>query len=140
MFKGGIEEAAKMLQGLDPAQRKIVMSEMEKKNPQMLAQIKAMMVTFDDLRYLTPSMMRDLMQKISLDTFALALRGTSKDLIDHILTLVSANNKKDMQDILQGKPRAISEVQEAQRKIMEVVIPLCDQGILKLSPDTDEYV
>jgi flagellar motor switch protein FliG len=140
-LKGGVKEAAKMLQGLDPKARKSVLEQMIAMNPELAEQIRTQMVTFEDLQYITPSMMRDLMRKIDMDELALALRGTSPELINKILGLVSTNVRKDMEEILKGKPQPMSKVQEAQDKIMEVVLVMVDKGELVLSPgDDEEYV
>lgn len=140
-LKGGIKEAAKMLQGLDPKARQSVLEQMIAMNPDLAEQIRTQMVTFEDLQYITPSMMRDLMRKIDMDNLALALRGTSPDLINKILGLVSSNVRKDMEDILKGKPQPLSKVQEAQAKIMEVVLVMVEKGELVLNPgDDEEYV
>lgn len=140
-LKGGVKEAAKMLQGLDPKARKTVLEQMIAMNPELAEQIRTQMVTFEDLQYITPSMMRDLMRKIDMDDLALALRGTSPELINKILGLVSTNVRKDMQDILKGKPQPLSKVQEAQAKIMEVVLVMIEKGELVLNPgDDEEYV
>ena len=132
-LKGGIKEAAKMLQGLDPKARQSVLEQMIAMNPDLAEQIRTQMVTFEDLQYITPSMMRDLMRKIDMDNLALALRGTSPDLINKILGLVSSNVRKDMEDILKGKPQPLSKVQEAQAKIMEVVLVMVEKGELVLN-------
>lgn len=135
---GGIKEAAKMLQGLDPATRKKVYEQMIAMNPELAEEIKSQMVTFDDLKYLSQLMMRDLLKEISIDQFALALRGCDKDLINHILGLVSSNNKKDIEDVLHGPPKAISDVQKAQEEIMDIVRVKVDRGELVLNASDDE--
>lgn len=139
-LKGGIKEAAKMLQGLDPKTRKTVIEQMIAMNPELAQEIKSQMVTFDDLKYLTPSMMRDLMRKINMDDLALALRATTPEVIQKILSLVSSNIRKDIEDVLKGKPQPLSKVQEAQTKVMDTVLEMVDRGELVLSPDDETYV
>ncbi|MDA9793142.1 hypothetical protein N9B72_01030 [Bacteriovoracaceae bacterium] len=139
-FKGGIKEAAKLLQALDPASRKKVIAEMIAKNPELTHEIENLMVTFEDLVHLTPSMMRDLMRKVDMQDFALAMRGVNQDFIQKMLSLVSTNIRKDMQEVLNGKPRPISKVQEAQEKIMAIVKPMVERGELVLSADDETYV
>jgi flagellar motor switch protein FliG len=46
--------------------------------------------------------------------------------------------KNDVEDILKGKPRPLSEVMEAQKKIMDVVHRLRDKGEIILSKDKSE--
>jgi flagellar motor switch protein FliG len=46
--------------------------------------------------------------------------------------------KRDIDDILKGKPRPLSEVMDAQSKIMEVVMKLREKGEIVLSKDKSE--
>jgi flagellar motor switch protein FliG len=137
---GGPKEAAKLLQAMDSEARAKVLSEMEKQNPKMVELIRSYLVSFDDLRFLTQSMMRDLMRKVDIEKFALALRGSRPELIQHVLSLVSANNRKDMEVILHGKPRSVSDVQKAQDEILQVIIPLVESGAWVLSQEGDKLV
>jgi flagellar motor switch protein FliG len=52
--------------------------------------------------------------------------------------MFSTNMKRDIEDILKGKPRPLSEVLEAQKKIMEVVLRLREEGQIILSKDKSE--
>jgi flagellar motor switch protein FliG len=140
-LNGGIKEAAKMLQGLTPTARLRVIEDMVKQNPELASEIQKQMFLFSDLQYLTEMMMRDLMKEIDVDKFALALRGCEKDLIDHILSLVSSNNKRDMKEILFGKPRALDEVQKAQEEILDLIRPKVESGEIVLNAnDSETYV
>jgi flagellar motor switch protein FliG len=104
----------------------------------MAIKLKQNLVTFDDLQYLTVSMMKRLLQEIDLDVLGLALRGANKDLSEHLLNMFSTNMRRDVEDILKGKPRPLSEVLEAQKKIMDVVHRLREKGEIILSKDKSE--
>jgi flagellar motor switch protein FliG len=134
----GFKAAIEMLQGLDLAQQQNVLADIARKDPEMAVKLKASLVTFDDLQYLTVSMMKRLLQEIDLDVLGLALRGASKELSDHLLNMFSTNMKRDVEDILKGRPRALSDVLEAQRKIMDVVMRLREKGEIILSKEKSE--
>lgn len=137
----GFKQAIQMLQGLGLDQQQTLLADIARRDPDMAIRLKASLVTFDDLQYLTVSMMKRLLQDIDTDDLGLALRGASKEVSDHILNMFSTNMKRDVEDILKGKPRALSEVMEAQRKIMDVVLRLRDKGEIILSKDkSDRYV
>jgi flagellar motor switch protein FliG len=104
----------------------------------MAIKLKQNMVTFDDLQYLTVGMMKRLLQEIQLDDLGLALRGANKEVTQHLLNMFSTGMKRDIEDILKGKPRALSEVLEAQKKIMDVVLKLREKGEIVLSKDKSE--
>jgi flagellar motor switch protein FliG len=134
----GFKAAIEMLQGLDLVQQQNVLADIARRDPEMAVRLKSSLVTFDDLQYLTVSMMKRLLQDIDLDVLGLALRGASKELSEHLLNMFSTNMRRDVEDILKGKPRALSEVMEAQRKIMDIVIKLKDKGEIILSKDKSE--
>ncbi|WP_408099113.1 FliG C-terminal domain-containing protein [Peredibacter sp. HCB2-198] len=134
----GLKQAIEMLQGLDLAAQQSLIAEIARKDPEMAIKLKQNLVTFDDLKYLTVAMMKRLLQDIDLDVLGLALRGANKEVTDHILNMFSINMKRDVEDYLKGKPRPLSDVLEAQKKIMDVVIRLRDKGEIVLSKDKSE--
>lgn len=134
----GFKQAIEMLQGLGLDEQQTLLADIARKDPEMAIRLKSSLVTFDDLQYLTVSMMKRLLQDIELDDLGLALRGANKDVTDHLLGMFSTNMKRDIEDILKGKPRALSEVMEAQKKIMTVVHRLREKGEIVLSRDKSE--
>jgi flagellar motor switch protein FliG len=134
----GLKAAIEMLQGLDLAAQQALLSDIARRDPEMAVRLKQNMVTFDDLQYLTVSMMKRLLQEINLDDLGLALRGSSKEVSNHLLGMFSTGMKRDIEDILKGKPRPLSEVLEAQKKIMDVVLKLREKGEIVLSKDKSE--
>lgn len=134
----GIKQAVEMLQGLDLEAQQTLIADIARRDPEMAIKLKQNLVTFDDLQYLTVSMMQRLLQDVQLDTLGLALRGSSREVSDHILNMFSKGMKRDIDDILKGKPRPLSEVLDAQKKIMEVVMKLREKGEIVLSKDKSE--
>lgn len=134
----GLKAAIEMLQGLDLAAQQAVLSDIARKDPEMAIKLRQNLVTFDDLQYLTVSMMKRLLQDIELDDLGLALRGASQEVASHLLNMFSTNMRKDVEDILKGKPRPLTEVLAAQAKIMEVVMKLREKGEIILSKDKSE--
>lgn len=137
----GVKAAVEMLQHLDLEAQQRLLADIARQDPEMSIKLKQALVTFDDLQYLTIAMMKTLLQEISLDDLGLALRGASKEVGDHLLSMFSTNMKRDIDDILKGRPRPLSDVMEAQKRIMEVVLKLVERGEIVLSKDkSDKYV
>lgn len=134
----GFKQAIEMLQGLDLAAQQSLIAEIARKDPEMAIRLKQHLVTFDDLQYITVSMMKRLLQDIDLDDLGLALRGANKETVDHLLNMFSTNMKRDIEDILKGRPRPLNDVMKAQQKIMEVVHRLREKGEIILSKDKSE--
>jgi len=82
--------------------------------------------------------MKRLLQDINIDVLGLALRGASKELSEHLLNMFSTNRRRDVEDILKGKPRPLSDVLDAQKKIMDLVHKLRERGEIVLSKEKSE--
>jgi flagellar motor switch protein FliG len=134
----GLKAAIEMLQGLDLAAQQSLLADIARRDPEIAIKLKQNMVTFDDIQYLTVSMMKRLLQDIQLDDLGLALRGSSREVSDHLLGMFSTGMKRDIEDILKGKPRPLTEVLEAQKRIMDVVLRLREKGEIVLSKDKSE--
>ncbi len=134
----GLKQAVEMLQGLDLAAQQSLIAEIARKDPEMAIKLKQNLVTFDDLQYLTVSMMKRLLQDIDTDVLGLALRGANKETVDHLLNMFSTNMKRDIEDILKGKPRSMNDVMAAQKIIMDIVHKLREKGEIILSKDKSE--
>lgn len=134
----GFKQAIEMLQGLDLAAQQSLIAEIARKDPEMAIKLKQHLVTFDDLQYITVSMMKRLLQDIDLNDLGLALRGANKETVNHLLNMFSTNMKRDIEDILKGRPRPLNDVMQAQQKIMEVVHRLREKGEIILSKDKSE--
>jgi len=86
------------------------------------------MIVFNDLVYLTPKMVTELLREIKIEQLGVALRAGSREVVDHFLNNMSTNTKNDLLDLLKGKPRAMSEVEDAQKKIMDVIFRKIERG------------
>lgn len=137
----GFKAALEMLQHLDLVNQQSILADIARKDPEMAIKLKAQLVTFDDLQFLTQSMMGKLWNKTMLTDWGLALRGSSGEVKNHVLSLLSKNNRADLEELLMGKPRALSEVMEAQKKIMDVVMEMRERGEIILSREgSEKYV
>jgi flagellar motor switch protein FliG len=137
-FQGGVKAAAKMLAGLSKAAREKVLETISKKDPKMAEALHKSMYTFEDLQYLTPLMLIELMRGIKVADMGLALRIASAELKDHILKNTPRGMRQEMEEILMGPPQLASKVEEAQERIMLVVREKIDKGELIINKDSSE--
>lgn len=140
MFKGGIEEAAKMLQGLGTAQAKKLLEQIRKKDPLMADTLEKNLIKMEDLQFCTPAQLVGLLRDVNLEEFGLALRTVDQEVVSKLLAMVSTGIRLDIEDGLKGKPRKVSEVEVAQSKILEIMKKKIDLGQLILDPDGDQLV
>lgn len=140
MFKGGVKEAAKMLSALGPAAQSKLLEEIRLKDPVMAAKLERNLVSMEDLQYLTPSMLVGLLRDIDLEIFGLSLRTVDQEVVKALLDQVSTGIRLDIEDGLKGRPRKVSEVEEAQGKVLEVLREKIKLGHIIINPDGDELV
>jgi len=133
-FKGGPREAAKMLQSMPSEDRKRILADMEKQNPELAKLVQEQMVIFEDLQYLTPMMMPVFLKDLSLEKLGLALRGMPLEFVDHLTSMVSKNIRADIMDIVKGPPKILSEVERAREEILITVREKIDKGEIVLDP------
>lgn len=140
LFKGGVKEAAKMLSALSMVERERILVDIAKKDPQMAELLKQNLITFEDLRFITVKMLVELLREINLNDLALGLRLASVELRKHILENVSSSIREEIQSVLNGKLRPVSEVEESVEKVMQVVRRKVEKGELVLSNSSETMV
>ena len=70
-FKGGIDEAAKMLQGLGSAQAKKLLEEIRKKDPTLALALEKNLIKMEDLQYCSAAQLVGLLRDVNLEEFGL---------------------------------------------------------------------
>lgn len=138
--KGGVKEAAKMLQGLGVDAAKRLLDDIRKRDPQMAQELEANLISIEDLQYLTPAMLVGLLRDVNLETFGLALRTVDKEIVDKLMSMVSTGIRLDIEDGLKGAPRKVSEVTDAQSKVIAILKEKIDKGHIVINPDGDTLV
>ena len=140
MFNGP-EEALAILRAMGESEQRKILDTIAKKDPKLAEFLEQNLVRFDDLIYLTPKMIGDLLRDVNSEELGLALRGSDKKLLTHFVDNVSKNMALDIVDGYGTKPRPISEVNEARAKIMKIVREKIEKGQIVINPaGTDEYV
>ncbi len=134
-FQGGVKEAAKMLAGLSKSAREKVLEIISKKDPVMAQTLHKSMYTLEDLQYLTPIMVIELVRSIKVPDLGLALRIASPELKNHFLKNTPRGIRQELEEILMGPPQLTSKVEEAQERIMAVVREKIDKGQLIINKD-----
>lgn len=139
-FKGGVEEAARMLMGLGPSAAQKLLEEIRVKDPSMAQKLEESMIRMEDLQHLTPSMLVGLLRDVPLETFGLALRTVDPEIVAKLMDMVSTGIRLDIEDGLKGAPRKVSEVEAAQQKVLKVVREKIDKGHIVIDPAGDTLV
>jgi flagellar motor switch protein FliG len=127
-FQGGVQEAAKLLAGLSRSAREKILELISKKDPAMAMKLHKSIYTFEDLQYLTPIMVIELLREIKIADLGLALRISSNELKDFMNKNTPRGIRQEIEEVLSGPPQLASKVEDAQERIMSVVRIKLDKG------------
>jgi len=131
-----------LLNQLAPETSKSILEEIEKENPALANDLRDQMFTFEDLIGVPEAGLREWVAAVDKKTLALALKGASQGVRDHIFKAMSSRAvemlKEDM-DVL-GRVRS-KDVTDAQRSAIAAARQLEAAGKIVLKAETeDEFV
>lgn len=139
-FQGGVQEAAKLLAGLSRSAREKILELISKKDPAMAMKLHKSIYTFEDLQYLTPIMLIELLREIKISDLGLALRISSNELKDFMNKNTPRGIRQEIEEILSGPPQLASKVEDAQERIMCVVRIKVDKGQLIINKESFQKI
>ncbi len=138
----GYKSAADLMNRLDPVTMKALLDTIESDDAKMALKIRNLMFTFDDLLGVADTGIRELVGRLDKKVLALALKGSSEEVRNHLVKAISARAyemlKEDMDAM--GPVRA-KEVSKAQQEAVGVARQLEAEGKIVLRPETgDEFL
>jgi len=138
---GGVKVAANILNFVDGGQDQIILGAIGKVDQALSDQIQELMFVFDDLATVDDKSMQAILREVPGDRLPLALRGGSAEVKEKVLKNMSqraaAILKEDMDD---RGPVKLSEVESAQKEVLQIVRRLADEGTISLGGAKDELV
>ncbi|WP_022947946.1 flagellar motor switch protein FliG [Methylohalobius crimeensis] len=138
---GGVERAAEILNVTESGIENGIMEQLEEKAPDLAQQIQDKMFVFEDLAQFDDRSTQTLLREVSTDTLLLALRGTDEALKERIFGNMSRRASEMLRDDLEAAPPAkLSEVEAAQKDILQIARRLADAGEIMLGGGGDELV
>jgi flagellar motor switch protein FliG len=131
--RGGIEAAAELLGGLDPASRTKLLANLARLDPTVAAKIEAQLFTFEDLVHVIDREMQVLVREVPPNRLLLALRKASDALKSRVFGAMSPRAAELLrQDLAAQKPQKLSDVQAAQAEVLAIARKLEGQGKILL--------
>jgi flagellar motor switch protein FliG len=134
-LQGGILEAARMLAGLSREARKKALEFISKKDPRMAEALEKNMYTFEDIQFISPLMLIELLKDIKVSDLGLALRISSTELKDFIFKNTPKLMRQEIEESLVGPPQLASKIEEAQERVMIIVRAKIEKGELIIDKD-----
>lgn len=128
---GGIKIAAEILNHMDMSVENTIMAEVEKINSELATKIKDQMFVFADLASVDDRGMQSLLQEVSSEHLAFALRVADEALKEKFFKNMSERAREMLQEDMETRgPVKLSEVEKIQREILEKARKLEQEGKL----------
>lgn len=131
---GGIEKVVEILNKTSRTAEKTIMDAIRDRDDELANNIKALMFVFDDLVHVSDRDMQRILVEVEQRDLILALKGVSEDMKDKLLGNVSERASAIIKEELEMMgPARVRDVEEAQRRILEVVQTLEEQEEITIS-------
>jgi flagellar motor switch protein FliG len=131
---GGVQLAAEILNQVDRAAEKNILSRLEEEDPDLAQQIRGLMFVFEDLLQLSDRNIQRLLKDVDSRDLAMALKLASEDLKEKIFKNLSQRAAEMLRDELEYMgPVPLKSVEEAQRAVVETVRRLEEAGDIHVS-------
>jgi flagellar motor switch protein FliG len=138
---GGAKAAANIINLLEPSQEGMIMEQIVKADQALGARIQDLVFVFDNLLEIDDRSMQELMRQVPSDRLLLALKGADEPLKEKIFKNMSQRASEMLKDDLEAKgPVRISEVEGAQKEILQIARKLAESGAIQLAGKGEAYV
>ena len=140
---GGIKVAADIINFMSGDNETVVMEGLKSYDDEMAQKIMDEMFVFDDIIEIEDKAIQIILKEVQSDMLIIALKGTTEQMREKIFNNMSSRAAEMMKEDLEAKgPVKLSEVEAQQRKILQIVRRLADEGEIQLSSrgDGEQYV
>ncbi len=139
----GQDKMAEVLKHMGSSQSKELLDRLGKKDVGMSDRINRKMFLFEDIVKTESESLKRSLMSVDTSKLAVALKGTSVDMVKAVLEGLTANRQKMLASELKHLgPQLKSDVERARADIIATLRGFLDQGILRLRGDqsADEWV
>ena len=137
---GGPRAVAEVLNRLGQKASKSTIERLESSDEKLANTIKELMFTFEDIINLNAAAIREILKNVDKKDLMIAFKGSSDALKDKFLGNMSQRAAEAFKEEMGylGAVR-VKDVEEAQRRIVETVQTLADQGVFQVG-EADEMI
>jgi len=138
---GGAKAAAEIINNLEPSQEGVIMEQITQTDEALGSRIQDLIFVFDNLLEIDDRSMQELLRQVASDKLLLAMKGADDSMKEKIFKNMSQRAAEMLKDDLESKgPVKISEVEGAQKEILQTARKLAEAGTIQLAGKGDEYV
>jgi flagellar motor switch protein FliG len=136
---GGVRAVAEMLNRLDSASSREILDHIDQQDTNLAETIRHLMFVFEDLLLIDPLGLKEVLAKVDRKVLTIALKGTSEQLRNHILSCMSQRGADMLREDMEALgPVKIKEVEGSQQQIIALVRQLESDGVLSLKGTVGE--
>jgi flagellar motor switch protein FliG len=136
---GGVRAVAEMLNRLDSGSSRVILDHIEQQDTNLVETIRHLMFVFEDLLLIDPLGLKEVVGKVERKVLTVALKGTSEQLRNHIMTCMSQRGAEMLREDMDALgPVKIKEVEAAQQTIIALVRQLEAEGVISLKGTVGE--
>jgi len=138
---GGAKAAANIINNLEPSIEGVVMEQIVQTDEALGSRIQDLIFVFDNLLEIDDRSMQELLRQVPSDKLLLAMKGCEEAMKEKIFKNMSQRAAEMLKDDLESKgPVRISEVEAAQKEILQAARKLAEAGTINLGGKGEEYV
>ncbi len=138
---GGDRVAASIVNSLGPEKSEEILDKIKERNEELSERIQEMMFVFDTLLEVDDRGIQTLLREVSNEQLVVALKGCDPAVRDKLLKNMSKRAAALLREDMEARgPIKLSEVEEAQKGILDIARRLADSGDINLGQGGDEYV
>ncbi|RAX57441.1 flagellar motor switch protein FliG [Helicobacter monodelphidis] len=135
---GGTRAVAEVFNRLGQKAAKATIAYIEQIDEQLANEIKEMMFTFEDIEKLDNAAIREILKTVDKKELTLALKSAPEELKQKFISNMSQRAGEQFIEEMQflGAVR-VKDVEGSQRKVVEVVQALAEQGVIQIGEQED---
>ena len=135
----GVKTVAEMLNRMGRTESKNILDKLEQENPELAAHIRQLMFVFDDVQFLPDKALQEILKRSDKSVLTVALKGASEELQEKFFRNMSSRAVETLKEEISFMgPVRVSEVNEAQSAITEIVRQLEEEGAIVLAPGAED--
>jgi len=131
---GGVKAAAKIMNFTKQTMEARIMKSLAKEDKNLMQAIQESMFVFENLIMSDDKSLQTLLRSVEVEDLVLALKGADEQLRDKLFACMSSRAAANIMDEMEALgPVRLTEVQEAQKSIINVARRLSDEGSIVLA-------
>lgn len=139
---GGIQPLVEIINRADVVTERRLLAELEERDPELAEEVRSRMFTFADIVKLEDRDMQEVLRGIDHSTLAMAMKGSTAEVIEMVRKNVSERNRSILDDEIGSTgPVRMSQIEEARAEIVRSIRQLEAAGNITVRrSEEDEYV